>query len=158
TAVLVRPALRWALEVASAGHPLPPVGFVADVGHAALGADWEAKAGREAVHVPGLPPGLGREYEDYVLGKLYADWTFARAGDALRRYQGEEQERNQARGLAFLLDQFRTRAEFAGVELSPGVIKALLEGPPQEALGLGWESLERDGLHPLLGELYESLI
>ena len=41
-----------ALEVASAGQPLPPVGFVADLGHAALGADWEAKSGREAVPLP----------------------------------------------------------------------------------------------------------
>src|SRR5437868_12611101 len=71
-AAMVRPALRWALEVASGGQPLPPVGFVADLGHAALGADWEAKSGREAVHVPGLPPGLIRTYEDYVLGKFYA--------------------------------------------------------------------------------------
>lgn len=157
-AALVRPALRWALEVASAGQPLPPVGFLADLGHAALGADWEAKSGRDAVHVPGLPPGLTRTYEDYVLGKFYADWTFARAGDALRRFQGEEQERDQARGLAFILNQFRARAEFGGVELSPGVIKALLESPPQEALAQGWESLEREGLHPLLEELYGSLI
>jgi hypothetical protein len=157
-AALVRPALRWALEVASAGQPLPPVGFVADLGHAALGADGEAKSGREAVHVPGLPPGLVRTYEDHVLGKFYADWTFARAGDALRRYQGEGQERDQARGLAFLLSQFRARADFAGVELSPGVIKALLESPPQEALAQGWDSLEREGLHPLLEELYGSLI
>src|SRR6516164_5917778 len=134
SAALVRPALRWALEIASAGQPLPPVGFVGDLGHAALGADWEAKSGREVVQVPGLPPGLTRTYEDYVLGKLYADWTFARAGDALRRFQGEEQERDQARGLAFLLNQFRGRADFAGVELSPGVIKSLLESPPQEAL------------------------
>src|SRR5579884_2142362 len=157
-AAMVRPALRWALEVASAGEPLPPVGFVADLGHAALGADWEAKAGREALPVPGLPTGLLRTYEDYVLGKLYADWTFARAGDALRHYQGEEHERDQARGLAFLVKQFRDRADFAGVELSPGVIKALLESPGQEALARGWDSLNRDGLHPLLAELYGSLI
>src|SRR5262249_9571710 len=107
---------------------------------------------------PGLPPGLTRTYEDYVLGKLYADWTFARAGDALRRYQGENQERDQARGLAFLLNQFRLRADFAGVELSPGVIKALMESSPQEVLALGWESLSHEGLHPLLEELYASLI
>ncbi|HKI38489.1 MAG TPA: hypothetical protein VKA46_41960 [Gemmataceae bacterium] len=157
-AAMVRPLLRWALEIAAAGQALPPVGFVADLGHAALGADWEAKSLREAVHVPGLPPGLMRTYEDYVLGKLYADWTFARAGDALRRYQGEGQERDQARGLAFLLNQFRGRADFAGVELSPGVIKALLECPPQEALAQGWDSLSREGLHPLLEELYQSLI
>jgi hypothetical protein len=156
-AATVRPALRWALEVASAGQPLPAVGFVADLGHAALGADWEAKSGRETVHVPGLPPALVRTYEDYVLGKLYADWTFARAGDALRSYQGDGQERDQARGLAFLLEQFRLRAGFDGVELSPGVIKALLEGTPQAALQEGWDALDRDGLHPLLEKLYESL-
>jgi hypothetical protein len=158
TFALVRPVLRWALEVASAGQPLPPVGFLADVGHAALGADWEAKSGREAAQVPGLPPTLLRTYEDHVLGKLYADGTFARAGDALRSYQGPSQDRDQARGLAFLVEQFRSRADFAGVELSPGVIKALLEGTPQEALQEGWESLGRDGLHPVLLELYESLI
>ena len=33
----------------------------------------------------GLPSSLLRTYEDHVLGKLYADWTFSRAGDALRR-------------------------------------------------------------------------
>src|SRR5579885_445313 len=95
-AAMVRPALRWALEVASAGHPLPPVGFVADLGHVALGADWEAKAGREAMPVPGMDPGVMRTYEDYVLGKLYADWTFARASDVLRRFQGDERDRDQA--------------------------------------------------------------
>src|SRR6516225_5123045 len=29
----VREVLEWAKEVASAGQPLPPVGFLADVGH-----------------------------------------------------------------------------------------------------------------------------
>jgi hypothetical protein len=158
SAAMVRPALRWALEVASAGHLLPPVGFVADLGHAALGADWEAKSGREAIQAPGVPPGLTRTYEDYVLGKLYADWTFARASDVLRGFHGDEGERRQDRGLDFVLNQFRARAEFDGVELSPGVIKALLETTPQEALAEGWDSLTRDGLAPLLGELYESLI
>jgi hypothetical protein len=158
TAAMVRPALRWALEIASAGEPLPPVGFVADLGHAAIGADWEAKSGREATPVPGLPPALTRTYEDYVLGKLYADWTFARAGDALRRYQRAEQERDQARGLTFLVQQFRARADFSGVELSPGVIKALLESPAHEVLAQGWDVLSHEGLHPLLEELYNSLI
>src|SRR5689334_15948303 len=126
SAALVRPALRWALEVASAGQPLPPVGFVADVGHAALGADWEARGGRETVAVPNVDHGLVRTYEDYALGKLYADWTFARASDALRGLQSADLERDQARGIAFILAQFRRRADLGGVELSPGVIKALL--------------------------------
>jgi hypothetical protein len=158
SAAMVRPALRWALEIVSEGNPLLPIGFVADLGHAALGADWEAKSGREAVQVPGLPPGLTRTYEDYILGKLYADWTFSRASDVLRRVQGEEQERDQARGIDFILNQFRARAEFDGVELSPAVIKGLLETSPQEVLAQGWSSLSQDGLLPFLKELYDSLI
>jgi len=154
----VHPALRWALEIASAGDPLPPVGFIADLGHAALGADWEARSGREAVHLPGVPPGLMRSYEDYVLGKLHTDETFKRAAYALRRYQGEPRERDQARCLAFIWRQFRARTESPGVELSPGVIKALLDTPPQQVLAEGWEGLHRAGLHPLVQDLYQSLI
>jgi hypothetical protein len=154
-AVTVRPALEWALEIAAAGHPLPPVGFVADVGHLALAADWEARPSRDGTVLPGLPAGLPRTYEDYVLGKLYADWTFARASDALRRYRPG---RDQARGIAFLIDQFRDHARFSGVLLSPGVIKSLLEAPPEQAITAGWQSIERAGLHPLLQSLYKSLI
>jgi hypothetical protein len=158
SAKTVRDALGWCLEVVSAGEPLPPPGFVADVGHLLLGSDWETKAGRETVAEPGLPPGLMRTYEDYVLGKLYADWTFARAGDALRQYQGEQHRREWARGLTFVLGQFRTRADFGGAELSAGVVKGLLEMSPQDVLALGFESLNRDGLHPVLEDLYHSLI
>src|SRR5262245_27465542 len=78
TAATVHPALEWAMEVAAGGHPLPPVGFVADVGHVAFGADAEHR-GKEPLHVPGWPPALGRMYEDHVLGKLYADAMFERA-------------------------------------------------------------------------------
>src|SRR5262249_42280253 len=101
-----------------------------------------------------VPPGLLRSYEDYVLGKIYVDWTFARASDALRRLQG----RDRARGLAFVLNQFRERAGFAGVEFSPAIIKAVLESKPEDALAEAWEAWRRDGPHPLLMELYESLI
>jgi hypothetical protein len=150
----VKPALEWALEVASGGHPLPPIGFVADLGHVAFGGDWESKARREDRVVHGLPPGLARTYEDHVLGKVYGDWTFARASDALRRYHG----RDRARGLAFVVNQFRDRAGFGGVELSPTVIKTLLDGSAEEAIRLGAESLSRDGLDPVLADLYEALI
>src|SRR5262249_11169478 len=44
------------------------------------------------------------------------------------------------------------------VELSPGVIKTILDGPPDEALVQGWESLNRDGPHPMLLRLYEEVI
>jgi hypothetical protein len=154
SAATVRPALEWSLEVVSGGQPLPPVGFVADIGHVAFGTDWEARAGRAAVAPPGVPEGLVRTYEDHVLGKVYADWTFARASDALRRYEG----RDRARGLAFFLGQFRGRSGFAGVDLSPGVLKSALEAPPEELLAEGWASLERDGVQPLLVKLYEGLL
>src|SRR5207247_1017676 len=115
----VRPALEWALEIAAAGQPLPPVGFVADLGFTALGQDRET---RQAGEETALGPGLLRAYEDHVLGKVFADASFERAGDALRRYHG----RDQARALAFLVDQMRRRVPFPGVHLSPAVLKALL--------------------------------
>src|SRR5437764_863491 len=78
--------------------------------------------------VPGLPGGLARSYEDLVLGKIYADATVERAGDAVRRYQG----RDRGRGVAFVVNQFRERAGFGGVLLSPAVLKSLLEAPADE--------------------------
>jgi hypothetical protein len=149
----VKPALDWAFEVASAGQPLPPLGFIADLGHAAFGSE-RAAAGTDFPEIPGMPPGLARTYEDHVLGKLFADWTFERAGDALRRYQG----RDRARGLAFVLQQFRERADFDGVHLSPGILKGLLDRNPDEVLAEGWDTLSRDGLLPLLPTMIESLV
>jgi hypothetical protein len=146
----VRPALALALEVCAGGQPLPPVGFVADVASAATGVVADARLARP---LPGVSANVLRTYEDHVLGKLYADWTFARASDALRRYEG----RDRGRGLAFLLDRFRERAGFAGVEMSPSVIKPVLEAPPEQILAEGWETFSRDGPDPLLLELYESL-
>jgi hypothetical protein len=155
TAATVRPVLTWAKEIASGGQPLPPIGFIADLGHVALGEDWESRSGRESVNIPNLPVNLVRTYEDHVLGKIYADWTFSRASDALRHYP---RGRDQARGLAYFLAQFRERAQFAGVELSLGVINTLLEVQPEELLTEGWESLRQEGPHELLAVLYESLV
>src|SRR5207248_3124562 len=130
TAATVRPALEWAMEVASGGHPLPPVGFVADVGDIALGAGEEHRP-NDPLHVPGWPPTLARTYEDHVLGKLYADWTFERACDALRdpmKYQGKD----RVKGLAYVLNQIRDRAGTGGVLLPPAVIRGLLTANPDE--------------------------
>jgi hypothetical protein len=154
SALTVRPALEWAMEAASANQNIPPVGFIADLGNYALGLDLEARAGRAAVTLPSVPVNLLRTYEDHVLGKIYADWTFTEASDALRRYQG----RDQARGLAFLLNSFQERSEFPGVELAPGVIKAALEAPPEDVLTEGWESLRQEGMDEHLHRLYEGLI
>jgi hypothetical protein len=146
-------ALEWALEVASGGQPLPPVGFIADLGHSAFGLDQGARRDRQGPKAAGLPPQLASAYEDQVLGKAYADSTFERAGDAMRRYQG----RDRARGLAFVVNQFRERAGFGGVHLSPAVIKAVLRETPERVLAEADESLAREGPLPLLLQLYEDL-
>jgi hypothetical protein len=156
SAATVRTVLGWAKELASGGQPLPPPGFIGDLGHVAFGEDWENRPNREGTAtVPNLPINLIRTYEDHVLGKIYADWTFGRASDALRPYA---KGREQARGLAYLLGAFRDRAKFDGVELSLGILNTLLEVPPEELLSEGYESLRVDGPHPYLPLLYESLI
>jgi hypothetical protein len=146
--------LGWAKVIVSEGQPLPPLGFVADLGHVALGEDRDDKASRETM-VPFLPINLLRTYEDHLLGKLYADWTFGRASDALRRYA---MGRDRSRGLAYLLGRFQERASLPGVELSPGVINAALDSPAQDLLAEGWNSLQQNGPHPWLAEMYEEMI
>jgi hypothetical protein len=150
----VKHVLEWTLEIAAGGQPLPPVGVVADFGHAAYGADRDARVPREHLVVPGLPPALMRTYEDHVLGKVYADWSFERASDAMRRFHG----RDRARGLAYVIKQFRDRGGYGGVEMSPGIIRSLLDAPPDDLLRRGWESLSTYSPLPLLIDLYEQLI
>lgn len=154
-AVTVKPALEWALEIVGSGNPLPPLGFVADVGNIALGNTQLAPVSRDAVVNPHLPTRLARTYEDHVLGKFYTDSSFERAADALRRYTVG---RDRARGLAFILNQFHERAQFDAVMLPPGVIRSIAEMQPEEVLAKGWESFEQDGPQLLLVDMYESLI
>jgi hypothetical protein len=149
----LRPALEWALEILSNGHPLPPIGFVADLGHLAFGFDPSA-GGKDALHLPHWPAALARSYEDHVLGKFYADWTFERATDALRRYAG----RDRAKGLEYVVKQFRDRAGLGGTDLPPAVVRGLLTTNPDDVLAQGFESLDRDGPHPLLVRQYEELV
>jgi hypothetical protein len=152
TAATVRPSFEWALQAASNGLALPSLGFIADLGRAAFGLEDGARRG--AATVPLLPINLMRTYEDHVLGKLYADWSFARGAEALRRYEG----RDRARGLAFVLSRFQDRSDFDGVHFSPGVLKGLLEAPPEDLLRQGWESLRQDGVHELNERLMQSLV
>ncbi len=154
TAATVRESLEWALQIAGGGLPLPPIGFLADLGHLAFRLDWQARTHRIPAKVPNLPIQLLRTYEDQVLGKIDGDWTFGRAADALRRYR----DRDRGRGLAFVLNQFRERANFPGVHFSPGVIKHALDMSPEEVLNHGYETLRLDGPLPLLTDLYEGLI
>ena len=149
----VKAVLGWALEAASSGEPLPPLGFIADLGQVAL--DTALVPGRrETQELPGWPAGLVRAYEDYVLGKLAGDRSFERGADALRRYQGRDRER----GLVYLLEQVRQRAGFGGVLLNPAVIKNVQQQDPGEFLGQGWQELRQEGPLPWLPALVDELI
>jgi len=149
----VKQALEWASEIASSGQPLPPIGFVADLGAVAFGLE-AGKFSKSLPEVPGWPAGLARRYEDHVLGKIYADWTFERASDALRRYTG----RDRARGLAYVVKQIRDRGRLGGIELSPAVIRGLAALSGDDCLNQGYELLTRDGPMPLLVKQYDALV
>lgn len=148
----VRPTLQWALEIAAEGNPLPPAGFLADFANIALGTDQMPRSG--VLHGAWPGPGLMRAYEDFVLGKLLADASLERAGDVLRRYEG----RDQARGLAYVLEQMRSRSGWGGVHLSPAALKTLQRDPPEQLLAVAAESLDAGGLQPLVVQLMEELI
>lgn len=153
---VVRRTLEWAIELASAGEPLLPMGVIADVGHLALGMK-SAEERHTRVLVPGFPPGLARTYEDYVLGRLYADSAFDRASAAVSRYQG----RDRTRGLAFLLARLRERAGLPAVLLNPATLKTLAVRSPEELLAEGWNHLSREGhagVSPRLVAGYEQLV
>lgn len=151
----VREALDWGMELLSQGESLPPLCFVADVGHVALARDWEAKTNEKMPDLHKVSPNLLATYEDHVLGKIYADWSFSHAGDALRKYKPG---RDQAKGIAFILTQFRERARYAGMDMSPSILATAREMPPEDVLREGYESIQSEGLHELLEELLESLI
>jgi hypothetical protein len=152
TSATIRPALEWAMEIVSGGHPLPPMGFVADVGHIAFGADNELRS-KEMLAAPGWPPSLARTYEDHVLGKLYSDWMFERATDALRKFNGKD----RTKGLSYVLNQIRDRAGIGGVTLPPAVIRSLLSTNPEDILSTGLDSLMTYGISELQIHQYEEL-
>lgn len=149
----VKAALTYAHQIASLHHPLPPLGFVGDVAAVAFGTDG-GKWTKQHPDIPGWQHTLTRAYEDHLLGKLYADWTFERASDALRRYP----EADQPKALAYVIKQFRTRGKVGGVVLSPAVLRSLLGANPDDLLHQGYELFTRDGPNPLLVSQYEELV
>jgi hypothetical protein len=149
----VKSGLELALEIASEGQPLLPTGALLDFHTVAFGAG-PSQFARETPQYPGWPTTLLRQYEDHVLARLNSDWSFERASDALRRYSGRERNR----GLAYALKQFRHRARLGGVEVSPAVIRNLLQAPASELLAKTSERLAERGPMPLLKEQYEQLV
>jgi hypothetical protein len=143
--------LALAEEVAGA-HPLPSLGFLTDLSHV-LFAGPLARESRTASQEAYFPV-VRRVYEDYVVGKLHADVSIERAGDALRRYRG----RDRNRGLAFVVEQMRQRCGLMAVSLSPAYVKGLLREPPEHLCRLAEKSLADQGPSPVLPKLYESLV
>lgn len=149
----VRSVLEWCLELASSGEPLPPVNFVGDVGFLVLGTGDEDLSQVKPNHP--MQAAVARAYDDYVLGKLYADFSFERGADAIAHFEG----RDRARGLAYLLTQFRKRAGLGGVTLSPGVVKGLLAGAGENVVAQCWQSMDEEaGVSPVLSELLDELV
>lgn len=144
--------LECALALAGEGHPLPPLGFVADVALLAMGTH-EAPPPSPVGELPGIPAGLVRQYEDYVLGKLYADLSFERAADAVLGYA----EPDRSRAVAYLLERLQGKCACGGVLIGPAAIRGLLQLPPDQVLQEAWE-LSSHGLSVEAIRQYEAFI
>ena len=145
-------ALRWAAELVSDGAPLPPLGFVADVGRVIAGS-LRSVDSQPATAPVELDAAIWRRYEDYVVGKLYADMSFERGVDAVQQYHGRDRDR----AIAYVLNAIRTRCGFGGVLLSPAVLSGLRDLKPAEALGQACHQLEQSGWSADLVEEFEDL-
>jgi len=151
---IVSKVLQWAYVILDGGQPLPPLGFLADLGNAALGRD-RSRGRLDLRSVPGWAAGSVRAYEDHVIGKFVTDLSFERAGHALKRIEPAK----QALALSYVIKQFRERGGVGGVEFSPGILRGLMEHDqkPEGLLNQGWESLQEAGPLPVLLSLYDQI-
>ena len=121
--------LQWAMEISNEGSPLLPLGLIADIGQVlTVGASAIPRSKLEPV--PGVDPSIMRRYEDYVIGKVFADGSVERAGHGLLRH--DESVRN--RGVAFAIEQIRQRCGLGGIRMSPATIKFLAGQEPEVIL------------------------
>lgn len=150
----VSQTLDWLMNLAASDEPVPPAGIVTDVSQLIFGHAAEFVARNSDQSEGFLPDELRGPYEDYVLGKLYADGTFERGSTAVCRYQGND----RIRGAAWLLARLWQRSEAGGIRCSPSVIRALQREPVEDLLAEGSRSLRDDGLLPLLEEHFQELI
>lgn len=148
----IRAPLNCALCLAATDHSVPPTGFIADV--IRLVMNERSAPGTRTPVVNDLSPEKVRAYEDYVLGKLYADATFERASVAASRYPADD----RIKAIAWMIARICERTGFSGVLLSPAVARNLQGLSPEELVTQGAQSLQAQGLMPLLNDGYEELI
>jgi hypothetical protein len=152
TPARVQDTLNWAFALAADGHPLPPLGFLTDAGLVGFGFDPSGDPpGIPAL--PSWPPALSRGYDDYLLGKLYSDWTFERAADALRRYP----DADRPRALGYVVRQMGERNGFPKLELPVAALRALRDVSAVELLREGEELWHASGPGEFLKAQYEHL-
>lgn len=144
--------LACALALAATDEPIAPLGFIADVIRLVDGstASERERSRQEA----GLNQQTVRAYEDYVLGKLYADASFERASNAICRYEAAD----RIRAIAWLLARMCERTGFEAVIISPAAARSLQGMVAEDVLAQGAASLQSDGLMDQLATGYERLI
>jgi hypothetical protein len=145
--------LAWLQALASEGHGVPPVPFLADVRALVLGGH-EAASPISARELAGVDLGLLRRYEDYCLGKLYSDLAFERASDAVLRYVDED----RGRGLCYLVQRMLVQTGFEGVALNPAALRTLQELPADDLLRQAWQTLAEAGLDAAAAGQLASLV
>ena len=154
TAHRLRDAMRVALELASDGEPVVPLGFISDLVVALRGFESSEPADENDVWTtPVVDASLVRRYEDYVLGKFAADMSLERAADELRKYK----ERDLDRALAYVIQQIQQRTRLPCVHIGPATIKALLSTSTAVLQAEFHQSLAR-GMTPATCQLWDELI
>lgn len=134
---------------------LPPTGVVADLGALLFGATLDRlRTSALPVDDPALAASV-RRYEDAVLGRLAVDGRLATAGYAVARLPPEM----HALAIGILVAGVLSRMQYdAGIEIKPGVVRALGARSGTETLARGAAALREDAaLRETLAQGYAAL-
>lgn len=111
----------WAIQLTSAGLPLPPLQVVADLGNLLVGRTQdnvsEGRAGNESLRTS-QPQ---QDYLDHFLGRLISDPLFDRLALAVQGLPTAEQKK----GIVFLIKILLGKLPTLGVEVPPGTIRTV---------------------------------
>ncbi|QGJ70057.1 Hypothetical protein PBC10988_17460 [Planctomycetales bacterium 10988] len=135
---LYQQTLRVAWEMASEGYEVLPLGIIADVCSLAslLSPDatydtpllFSSFFSEKSTKLDNELQLVLRQYEDYVMGKLYLDASVSEAFRLLIHYR----DRDSDRAIAFLFQQWMSRANLGGIEWNPAWLKQLQSLPWDE--------------------------